>query len=380
MTLATSSDQRNGESRNGWLVKWLAYEMLNGLRNIQWLVRETFNGCLGSNSLTAIAAAVLLSASVQSSSSAQRAPSTWLVIYGVDPVSGTAVDLAAAEIYVDVWGHGETYQLKPVGNAVRIPLDPGWQCTVDPGWCDGRFRFDARITIRGEGYEAVASDHFRWLTTARDKLQIQFPGGRTVRIVTGATQVVTIPLRRPIARRLRLVDAAGTPVTDATITIRGLLARTNHCAFPEGEQLFHGPPAADGTVPLPQGQREFSIGVRKPHHRFHPKPRHGWIDGRFDAPETTITIEPMEKRRLELELRHADGRPALAQVVGNWAEGCMYSSVPIGETDQRGRLTTEEFYPEEFSDVGVESAAARLWLFDPRKEKWSGRRVFYLKP
>ena len=55
-------------------------------------------------------------------------------------------------------------------------------------------------------------------------------------------------------------------------------------------------------------------------------------------------------------------------------------AIPIGNTDQRGRLKIEEFYPEEFSEVGVESAGAAQWLFDPREEKRTGRRVFYLKP
>ena len=332
------------------------------------------------NSLPVVATAALLATCVHAWRVVQRAPSTTVVIYAVDPVSGTAVDLSGAEVYVDVWGHGEIYQLKPEGNAVRIPLHPGWQCTVDPGWCGGLFMFAGRVTIRAEGYEAVTSDHFPWLKTARDETLIRFPGGRTARITTGATEVVTIPLRRPMPRRLRLLDPAGAPVTDARVTIRELLARTNHCGVPEGEQLFHGAPAADGTVPLPQGQREYSISLWKRHHRSNPKPREGWIDGRFDAAETTITIEPMEKRPLELEVRHADGRPALVQVVGNWATGCMYSGVPIGKTDQMGRLTIEEFYPEEFSEVGVESVGGATWLFDPRKEKWPGRRVFYLKP
>lgn len=328
-----------------------------------------------------IAAAVLLAGVDSHAQGTQRPAPTTLVIYAVDPVAGTAVKLSRAEVYVDVWGSGETYSLQPDGNAVRVPLQPGWQCSIDAGWCGGLFHFGGRITLRADGYEAVASDHFEWLKGPGDRTSIRFPGGRTVPIAGGRTEVVTIPLRRPIARQLRIVDRAGRPVSDAKITIRETLARTNHCGVPEGETLFEGPVGADGGVPLPEGQREFSVSVWKPHFAYVPRTPYvsDWLDGRFDSPDAVITIEKMERRTLQLEVRHSDGTPAVVRLMGSWAAGCMFSGVPIGKTDQRGRLTLEEFYPEEFSNIGVEVPGGATWLFDPRKERWSGFRVITLK-
>jgi len=44
------------------------------------------------------------------------------------------------------------------------------------------------------------------------------------------------------------------------------------------------------------------------------------------------------------------------------------------------QVTISDFYPKEFSDVGVRWSGRQVWLFEPRKEQWAGRRVFYLKP
>ena len=211
--------------------------------------------------------------------------------------------------------------------------------------------------------------------------RFDFPAAVQVPIAGGRTEVVTIALRRPVARRLRILDRGVRPISDAKITIRETLARTNHCAFPEGETLFEGPVGADGGIPLPEGQREFSVSVWKPHYDYVPRTPYvsDWLDGRFDSPAPVITMEKLERRTLQLELRHPDGTSAVVQVMGNWAAGCMYSGVTIGKTDQRGRLTLKEFYPEEFSGIGVEAPGGATWLFDPRKERWSGFRTVTLK-
>ena len=134
---------------------------------------------------------------------------------------------------------------------------------------------------------------------------------------------------------------------------------------------------------LPEGQREFSVAVFKPHHKFAVRPEDARLsetDGRFDAPESILTMVPLVRRSLRLELRNHDGTPLVARVFGSLADGCSWSGVPLGTSDARGRFDLEEFYPEEFSDIGVERPGSFEWLFDPRKERWPGRRVFYLKP
>ena len=325
-----------------------------------------------------IAAGVLLVGFDSSGQGTQGPVPATLVIYAVDPVAGTAVNLSAAEIYVDPWGGGETYKVQPRGSEVRIPLDARWPCSQDPAWCSWH-DLDARITLRADGYEHIRSDHFPWLNGSGDTTVLRFPEGLERRIEPGKVMTLTVPFRRPTARRLRVIDAAGHPITDAGIMIRELLSLSNHCGGPEGTTVFEGKTDSGGQVVLPPGQVEFWVRVLKPHHVVVPTPRYDldWIIGRFDAPESRIVLRPMVRRALDLEFRNADGAPASVKV---WAigTGCGAAGL-LGTSDVNGRLSIADFYPEEITHLYVGENGNWRWDLDPRKEQWQGRRVVTLK-
>lgn len=323
-------------------------------------------------------AAVVLVGLDSTAQGTQRPASTTLVIYAVDPVAGTAVNLSSAELYIDPWGGGETYKVQPRGSEVRIPLDVRWPCSQDSGWCSGHV-LDARITLRADGYEHVRSDHFPWLRGSGDAAVVRFGGGLERRIESGKVVTLTVPFRRPTARRLRVVDSAGNAITDARIMIRELLSQTNHCGWPEGTTAFEGKADSDGRVALPPGQVEFWVRVSKPHHVVVPTPRYdlNWITGRFDALESRIVLRPMRRRPLHLEFRNSDGTPAVVDVEAT-GMGCGAPGL-LGRSGPDGRFSLAEFYPEDVVSVFVRGNGQWRWSLDPRTEQWKGRRVITLK-
>src|SRR5688500_18454921 len=95
-----------------------------------------------------------------------REPAT-LILRAVDTDSGRPVPLAAAELYVDVWGGDDPIPLTPRGNEVRVPLGRYWLCAQVPVFCMEMY-VAGRITIRARGYAALASDRFTWTGGADD--------------------------------------------------------------------------------------------------------------------------------------------------------------------------------------------------------------------
>jgi hypothetical protein len=323
----------------------------------------------------------------------QAAQPAALIITAVDAETREPVPLTAVELYIDPWGGGETYQLKPHGSEVRVPVDDGWLCATHNSWCAYNGPLDARITLRAGGYEAISSDHFSWPrpgpkppapaganpnSPGGAPAKIRFPGPLLRTMWPGVVQRLTVPFRRPRPRVLRIVDPAGTPIAGTPVSIRELLARTNHCGATEGTELSTASTGPGGEVPLPSGQLEFSIGIHKPHHVVHPRYRiyPTELDGRFDEPETVITLKPLTRRPLRLAFRNADGSPAQVEVKGIPRWSCSGPPWPVGKSGADGRLSVDEFYPDEFSELFVGEGR---WVLDPRKESWAGRRVVTLK-
>jgi hypothetical protein len=315
----------------------------------------------------------------------QDRPPAALVVRAVDAESGNPVNLSSAEIYVDVWGTGETYRLKTRGNEVDIPLGVDAPCRLDKGWCDGAFTFEGRITLRADGYEPIASDQFQWLKAGVDDTRIRFPGPVLRTIRPGTRQSLTLTFRRAGTRVLRFVNRHDRPVAGVRVTVRELLARTNHCGAPEGVTLLERTTGPSGILELPAAQTEFAVTAHKPHHVVvgARSPNGDGVDGRFESPENRIVLRPLVRRPLNLRFLKTDGSPAgeIEIFASSALCACGLCDGPLGKADAAGQFVKTDFYPEEFASVYIGGPAPpdRQWEIDPRKERWRGTKVVTLK-
>ena len=323
------------------------------------------------------------------------APAT-LILRAVDADTGGAVVLTAAELYVDVWGGDEPVKLSVRGDEVSVQLGRDQLCVWAPVWCRDQ-SVTGRITVRADGYAAIASDLFPWIGSHEQGAQfgialdhpttVRFPGNGARRVRPGAVQSLTLRFRRPLARELRVVDTAGRPIPDASVTVTETHARSNHCGVPEGPRRFEGRTTVDGIVKLPGDDVEWTVSVGKQHHQFVPR-RVGPgkcvtdIQGRLPAGTTTAVLRRLHRRPLDLQFRNRDGSPAVVEVnaMPGACDCCGACSGPLGKTDAEGRFVKTDFYPDEWSEIFVNGATPgeRRWSIDPRRERWTGtKRVVF---
>src|SRR5512144_639240 len=79
--------------------------------------------------------------------------------------SGKMLRLSRAELYLDIWGHGNNVTLLQNERGVRLPLDRSWPCSAWQVVCDPNALWSARLIMMAEGYAPVTSRVFYPLGT-----------------------------------------------------------------------------------------------------------------------------------------------------------------------------------------------------------------------
>jgi hypothetical protein len=309
---------------------------------------------------------------------AQTPAPTELVIHAVGP-AGQPLTISGAELYLDYWGSGDTVVLPTSGATVRVPLGRDWLCREHPDLCEAGY-LAARIVLRATGYASIASDRFAWIGSIEDPndfanrasqpARVRFPTQDPWVFHAGTSRVVTMTFRRAEPRRLKLVDQSGKGVPGATVTVIELMARSNHTGHPEGPVVVQRARTDErGMVAVPDADLTYAFRVAKSHHQLI-----GDVDGvlemRLTAPITRVPLRRLARRPLRLAFvgRPVDVAkiPVRACVINcSSGEACCG---PLGETDAQGRLTIEDFYPDEFESVFVPGeGTTRRWEIEPRK-------------
>jgi hypothetical protein len=321
----------------------------------------------------------------------QSAAPTELVIRAVDE-SGQPARLTRADVYFDDWGGGEPTHLRHRTSFVRIGLDRASVCAVEPSLCANHPTFSARILLEAEGLAPISSNLFDWMTGAADvpgvpPVEIRFPGAAPLRFRSGTRRDITIRFRSKQPRTLRVVDPAGAPVRDASVTVKNFFADTNHMGAVEGETLVQEQGTdAHGEVAIPDGDIVYGLHIVKAHWFIvNPKPRiwPNQIAQRIAGASLTVVMRPHVKHPLLLKFER-DGRPVADLTVSACVTPCGGACCgSIGSTDAFGNLTIRDFYPEEYDRVLVpagEEPYKSIWEIDPRKIRNPRKRLSVTLP
>jgi len=256
--------------------------------------------------------------------------------------------LTRADIYLDVWGPGKIVPMVRDDSGATMRIDRASLCAAWPEGCPAIFSDSSRIILQAEGYAPVTQT-------------IQFFDG-------GSSIEIRVPFRRPVERSFRVVDETGAAVSGARLEGQLLFAETNHCGWTEGEPLFQSVTDGSGRVQIPDVDGEISIEFAGVKDATLQKP--GRVSGTRltvipgDLP-STVAIHRFKRQALQLVFTR-NGEPAVGLKLQGYLAptdaGCGANYGELGETDSRGRIQVDDFYPEEFATLELlDKSGMRVW-------------------
>ncbi|MBI4479316.1 MAG: hypothetical protein HY651_04775 [Acidobacteria bacterium] len=305
---------------------------------------------------------------------AQATP-TELRIHPVDE-SGNPVRISRAEIYLDLWGEGEKVSVPVEEAGVRVSLDRAWLCDARPASCEDPF-VEGRLILRAEGYAPVVSRAFLWMEgvetpgdSPQSSVDVRFLSGAWMHLERGESKELTVSFRRPAERRLRFVDQTGGPVAGVGVRASLYLASSNHCGGSEGEEILEATSGPDGEITIPDADAEYAFELTKAHHMLI-NPQAPDYPMRASAvlsqPLSVVLLRQLEKHPLHLQIAGSGDLSGLALSACVAACPCGACCAQIGTSDSTGRISIEDFYPEEFERLTLVDRQGRpLWQSSPR--------------
>ena len=305
------------------------------------------------------------------------APATELRIRVRPPADHTGpVRLRHAQLLLAGWGYtvevplvhryeaGELVVSVPLGRTVWPPRG------APPDFAYVYLEFDDFVPVRSErfywlGGTAYTDGSEKWETVTA--VQFRFRGGDTVRVREGQRRDVSLQVRRPVSKQVRIVDQRGRPFSGITVDGGVFWSMANHCGYPGGlKQLFaNRRPDAAGVLPVPDGDVEYGFRLEGDHHGsiVGAEPHDPtFLTAFIDKPELLVRVR--RHRRVPLNVRVSiGGTPAAGVMVrGSRRAGCMNTTVPLGRTDDDGVLRLPDFYPEEYEGVCIDGGDGRpVW-------------------
>lgn len=304
--------------------------------------------------------------------------------------NGRKVHLSRAELLLSVWGGGPRVSLDPSDSDVVV--------TLDPQWLQSRWPHDPNVVVEeaslllyAEGYATFQSEPFAWIGNEKivggrpvqiTETEVRFPRHRGIVVREGTNADLKLKFRRPIERRLRLVDDRGSPVQGVKVVRYLFWSASNHCGGLSGaEKLGTVVSDAGGFAPVPDGDIRYAFEFIKAHYALkHPTVSY-WpseLRTRLPAPDTAVRLHRLIKKPLRMHVT-VNGQPAEGRELIGWASGCpggvcAACDGQIGTTDADGMIRLAEFYPEKFEAVYfLDNGQQRIWEADPTK--WSSRRT-----
>lgn len=320
----------------------------------------------GGNMRQALAAGVI--AASLATAFAQSRGTTELAIHAVDE-SGRTLALSRAALYLDADTDRRTVALGRFEHGTRLILDRSWVCAQWQAAC-GRPFLTGRLILQADGRAPIVTRPFDWLGGERfvngrvepvRTVRIEFPGNVLVEIKEGDARELRLPFRLVQPRALHVVDEEGTPIAEVEIRAEMFFGLAGHCGGTIGETIQAGVTNARGEVAVSDMEAEYAFEFVKPHYVLTKPDPTGYpmrLITSLTSPMTRVTLH--RQVRQPLRLVFSTGGRALA---GRTLDGCLANCICgpccgiLATTDAAGRVSVEDFYPEEIG---------RLMLKDER--------------
>ena len=281
--------------------------------------------------------------------------------------------LRRAELLLVALGAERSVELPLEGASTELPLDPEWLCTAWPEHCRKVVR--AFLFLEAENHVLLRSDGFPWpgVTHGADgPVEISFPRDHRVTVAPGGGRhELTVTLREPGSRTLRVASPTEGPLAGVPVEIWLYRTHLNECGELHGELLARGETDPEGRIPVPDGDFEYAFVFHRPHHIVR-NPQSQWhprrLITRLDRPETLVVLEELERQPLHMEVTD-DGEPVSPIALYGCRSDCAGRKCgepccgPFTEvSDENGVIHIEDFRPLEWEKVYfVDPSGRPVW-------------------
>lgn len=296
------------------------------------------------------------------------------------------VQLRKAQLLLAWWGNTETvplaYRYEADDLVVTVPLDrevwTSLKMLQAPDFAYVYLEFDDFVAVQSEQFHwlggmAPAPSPVNWAEVT--VVHFGFRGGASVDVRNGEVGEVSLSVRRPVSKRLRVFDDRGVPINDIALDGGRFWSRNNHCGFPAGlEPLFAALRTnREGVVAVPDGEFEYGFRIKGDAARHasvvEPTPidEGSFFTAFIDGPELVVRVRRHKRVTLTLRVSIA-GKPADGVLIGASSAvlGCGAGTGSLGRTDKSGLLRVPDFYPEEFAAICIGNVDGQpLWSSEP---------------
>lgn len=318
---------------------------------------------------------------------AAPAHTTSLEVRTVGP-DGAPVSVSRAEVLLVAYGDVRTVPLPAAGSRVVVDLSPGW---LEGEWPERAADVSkAYLYLEAGELAPLRSEAFDWLETRGEggepvtATEIRLPRAAPVIVEAGTDASVTVALREPQPRWLRLQDEERRPLAGVAVQAFPFVSRSNHCGeivrtVDLSAQAGTGERTTDsaGRVRVPDGDFEVALlfedlhlyALDHPDALPGPTPR---LVTRLTEEETVLTFERFAARDVDLVVAH-DGEPLAGAVLAGRVAHCPCGACwgRLGVSDAQGVISLRDFYPRRYDRVELRPADRpfedpALWSGDPR--------------
>lgn len=302
---------------------------------------------------------------------------------------GEPIPIDRAELLTDARSRSReetSFTLKTQGNLLVLSLEKEQlrQTWPEDGWVRAENYF---LYLEADGYVSVRSKPM-YLIGAKtqtgelaEKVVIEFHQGSKTTILKGETKEVDLMLREPQDRYLVFVDEAQHPVSDVKVKSYMFWSNSNHCGYPSGSTLLAEEISdKEGRVAIPDGEFEYLLEFEKELYHLKEQPLFDPMKliTYLSTQEIIIELHSLNKQPLEMVVKQNGIPQPNKKLYGQWI-GCPCGSCPheFATTDEKGRISLDEFYPEEWlwiyflNEGPLEDGHA--WSTDPKE--FSGTEV-----
>jgi hypothetical protein len=236
-----------------------------------------------------------------------------------------------------------------------------------------------RLYVEAEGYAAVASQPMRLVgegDTPPPWVLVEFSEETKARLPKGHVLEMELVLRESQSKYLCFADDNDQPVPGVEVKSYVFWATLGHCGALQGELLAQDVSGQDGCVSIPDGEFQYAFELWKPHFHLNIPSWDGLMRLITYLPDqrTVVSLHRLRKQPLEMIVQRNETPVADVALEGQWFScPCGLCAVSIATTDEEGRISVEDFYPEEWSYLFVRGEDEFLWKADPRR--FSGTKV-----